>query len=70
MNKSEAITGRLLSIILFWRISFINATNCVAVKGGSSLTTLLCTKWIFDDAELKRFHVEEKLAKKNIVVDG
>lgn len=28
------------------------------------------TKWIFDDAELKRFHVEEKLAKKNIVVDG
>lgn len=28
------------------------------------------TKWSFDDAELKRFHVEEKLAKKNIVVDG
>lgn len=28
------------------------------------------TKWIFDEVELKRFHVEEKLAKKNIVVDG
>lgn len=28
------------------------------------------TKWIFDEAELKRFHVAEKLAKKNIVADG
>lgn len=28
------------------------------------------TKWVFDEAELKRFHVEEKLAKRNIVIDG
>ena len=28
------------------------------------------TKWIFDEAELKRFHVAEKLAKKNIVAEG
>lgn len=27
-------------------------------------------KWAFDDAELKRFRVDEKLAKKNITVDG
>lgn len=26
------------------------------------------TKWVFAEAELKRFHVEEKLAKKNITV--
>ena len=28
------------------------------------------TKWVFDEAELKRFCVQEKLAMKNIVVDG
>lgn len=28
------------------------------------------TKWIFDEVELKRFHVKEKLAKKNITVDA
>lgn len=28
------------------------------------------SKWKFDEVELKRFHVEEKLEKKNIVVDG
>lgn len=28
------------------------------------------SKWVFDEAELKRFNVEEKLAKKNITVDG
>lgn len=28
------------------------------------------TKWVFDDVELKRFRVKEKLAKKNIVADG
>lgn len=28
------------------------------------------SKWVFDESELKRFHVEEKLAKKNIKVDG
>lgn len=28
------------------------------------------TKWIFDEKELKRFNVEEKLKKKNIVIDS
>ena len=28
------------------------------------------SKWRFDEAELKRFHVEEKIAKKNIQIDG
>ena len=28
------------------------------------------TKWVFDDVELERFRVKEKLAKKNIVADG
>ena len=28
------------------------------------------TKWVFDEVELKRFHVKEKLAKKNIVAEG
>lgn len=28
------------------------------------------SKWIFDEVELKRFHVDEKLKKKNIIVDG
>ena len=28
------------------------------------------SKWCFDEAELKRFHVEEKIAKKNIQIDG
>lgn len=28
------------------------------------------SKWVFDEDELKRFNVEEKLAKKNITVDG
>lgn len=28
------------------------------------------TKWVFAEAELKRFHVEEKLAKKNITVNA
>ena len=28
------------------------------------------SKWRFDEAELKRFHVEEKIVKKNIKIDG
>ncbi len=28
------------------------------------------SRWCFDEAELKRFHVEEKIAKKNIQIDG
>ena len=28
------------------------------------------SKWCFDEAELERFHVEEKIAKKNIQIDG
>ena len=28
------------------------------------------SKWCFDEAELKRFHVEEKIAKKNIKIGG
>ena len=28
------------------------------------------TKWIFDDAELKRFNVDEKMKKKNIIIES
>lgn len=28
------------------------------------------SKWVFDEVELKRFHVDEKLKKKNIIIDG
>ena len=28
------------------------------------------SKWCFDEAELKRFRVEEKIAKKNLIIDG